>query len=208
MPTRQQLALALAADRVIFTSPAAVNAAAQLLPLTPRPDARLVAVGEGTANALRRHGAHDVLAPSRMDSEGLLALPALATMSGLSAGLVTAPGGRGIIAAEVQRRGARLIRANVYARVDIPLPRAGLRRLQALDTPTVLAISSGEALSTVCAHLPAALLRHWQRMPVVAASPRLAQLVTERGFNAVFSASGPMPAQLAAAARDAILTLR
>ncbi|MGV8959755.1 MAG: uroporphyrinogen-III synthase [Stenotrophomonas sp.] len=199
---RQQLARALAADRVIFTSPAAVNAAAKLGPLAARHSAGVLAVGEGTARALRRHGVKEVLAPSRMDSEGLLALPPLASLQGLSVGLVTAPGGRGIIATQVQARGAELIRANVYERMALPLPAARLRRVQALTGPSVLAVSSGEALLLVLPQLPHELRTRWQQQPVVTAGPRLAELATAQGFTCVRAAAGPMPAQLAAAARD------
>ncbi|WP_305805070.1 uroporphyrinogen-III synthase [Stenotrophomonas sp. YIM B06876] len=200
--SRRQLTRALAADRVVFTSPAAVNAAARLAPLHARHSAGVLAVGEGTARALRRHGVREVLAPSRMDSEGLLALPALSSLQGLSAGLVTAPGGRGLIAAQLQARGAELIRANVYERVALPLPPARLRRLQALTSPSVLAVSSGEALLLVLPQLPADLRSRWQQQPVVTAGPRLAELAAAQGFTCVRAAAGPMPAQLAAAARD------
>lgn len=206
--TRRQLARALAADRVIFTSPAAVTAAAQLGPLVANPSGIVLAVGEGTANALRRHGVSKVQAPSRMDSEGLLALPALASLQGLSAGLVTAPGGRGIIAAQVQARGAELIRANVYERVALPVSASRFRRLETLVTPSVLAVSSGEALLLVLPQLPVAMRARWQTMPVVTAGPRLAALAAEQGFTCVRAAAGPMPAQLAAAALESIRSLR
>lgn len=146
--------------------------------------------------------------PARMDSEGMLALPALATLEGLRVGLVTAPGGRGVIAAQVQQRSATLIRANVYERVSVPVSERSLHRLQKLATPGALALSSGEALLTVLPQLSPALLHAWQRMPVVAASARLAQLASDHGFTSVYTAAGPMPAQLAAAACDAVHALR
>src|SRR5690349_7726377 len=96
--TRAALAQALGADRVVFSSPAAVHAAARLQPLQAPHAGTWLAVGAGTAAALRGHGVDNVVAPTRMDSEGLLDLPALAQLQGLRAALVTAPGGRGIIA--------------------------------------------------------------------------------------------------------------
>lgn len=202
--TRRQLALALDAERIIFTSPAAVRAAAALAPLRATAGGTLLAVGAGTAGALHRHGAGQVLAPSRMDSEGLLALPALAALQGLRAGLVTAPGGRGLIAAQLQARGATLIRADVYERIAVPLPAASLHRLAHLRAPAVLALSSGEALERVLPQLTPELLARWRRMPVVAAGPRLADHARQSGFSHVHTAAGPMPRQLADAARAAI----
>ena len=93
---RHALEAALACEAVLFTSPAAVRAAARLEPLRPRPGQAWLAVGAGGADALRRAGVTTVQAPARMDSEGVLALPALAAPA--SVGLVTAPGGRGVIA--------------------------------------------------------------------------------------------------------------
>ncbi len=116
MPVVRQLQRALNCDRVVFTSPAAVTAAATLLPLAEAQRSPWLTVGEGTARALRAQGVGEVHAPQRMDSEGLLALPVLAEARGLRIGLVTAPGGRGLIAAHLQAAGATIERADVYQR--------------------------------------------------------------------------------------------
>lgn len=202
--TRDQLRQAQACDRLVFTSPAAAAAAARLLPLGQLKAGSLVAVGQGTARALRRHGAGVVAAPTRMDSEGLLALPAMADLHGKRVALVTAPGGRGMIAAQVQARGAQLLRVDVYERVPLRVPAAQWARLQALDAPAVLVVSSGEALERVLPQVPPGLRRRWQEQPLVAASARLAALATTLGFAHAGVAAGPLPGQLAAAARDAL----
>src|SRR5690606_18422870 len=75
--TRMQLRAALAAERVLATSPAAVRAACALQPLRRRRGQAWLAVGAGTAAAARRGGVDEVASPARMDSEGLLALPEL-----------------------------------------------------------------------------------------------------------------------------------
>src|SRR5690606_6418263 len=123
--TRAALRDALSADAVAFTSPAAVRAAAALRALRPRRGQAWLAVGAGTAMAVRRAGAAGGAPRARMDSEGLLALPGLRDVRGKAIGLVTAPGGRGVIATTLARRGARILRADVYARVPVaPSPRA------------------------------------------------------------------------------------
>ena len=202
--TREQLNAAREYDRLVFTSPAAAEAAARLLPLAELRAGSLIAVGEGTARALRRRGATSVQAPTRMDSEGLLALPAMQHLHGLRVALVTAPGGRGVIAAQVRERGANLHRIDVYERVPLPVSKTTIARLQALPTPYVVAISSGEALQTVLPYLPPDLLQQWQRAAAVAASARLADLATELGFRNISVAAGPLPAQLASAAHAAL----
>lgn len=199
--TRQALARALAAPAVVFTSPAAVRAARALGALHPAADASWLAVGEGSAQALRRVGVATVLQPTRMDSEGVLGLPVLSAVGRV--GLVTAPGGRGVIAGELAQRGVEVIRADVYERIPLVIPAATVRRLRALANPTVLALSSGEAFVRILEQLPPDLLARWQAQPVVAASDRLAALAAERGFARVLRAEGPRPEQLLAAVATA-----
>src|SRR5690606_31611489 len=159
--TRDALRAALAADRVLATSPAAVRAAAALRPLRRRRGQQWFAVGAGTAAALRRAGVDEVVAPARMDSEGLLALPGL---QGLRGG--------GHIAPELRRRGARVLRADVYERVPIaPAPRA-VAALRALRVPAWLLLSSGEALEHLLGALPGDAVAALRRARVVAASQR------------------------------------
>ena len=196
--TRRALAAALAAPVVVFTSPMAVRSAAALAPLGDIAQPRQwLAVGEGTARALRRAGVGSVQAPSRMDSEGLLGLPALAAAQ--QVGLVTAPGGRGMLAAALAERGGVVTRADVYQRVPQRLPASTLARLRALARPSVLAVSSAEALQQVLAQLPTDLIEKWRQQPVVVASARLAEVARECGFVHVIQAAGPRPAQLLAA---------
>ena len=64
--TRAALAAALGAPRVVFTSPVAVSAAQRLERLRPADEAAWLAVGTGTAAAMRAAGVVAV-APARMD---------------------------------------------------------------------------------------------------------------------------------------------
>lgn len=201
--TRAALAKALGADVVLFTSPAAVRAAAALRRLRARPGQAWLAVGAGTAAALRRAGVDPVASPTRMDSEGLLSLPALMHVAGRSVGMVTAPGGRGLIAPTLAARGAQVLRAEVYARVAVaPSPQA-LARLRALPGPLCLALSSGEALQRILDALPADLLARLRGARVLAASERLAQLARASGFGDVRVAADARPASLLAASAAA-----
>src|SRR5690606_22952965 len=201
--TRDALRAALAADRVLATSPAAVRAAAALRPLRRRRGQQWFAVGAGTAAALRRAGVDEVAAPARMDSEGLLALPGLQGLRGGEVGMLTAPGGRGHIAPELRRRGARVLRADVYERVPItPAPRA-VAALRALRVPAWLLLSSGEALEHLLGVLPGDAVAALRRARVVAASQRLASLARERGFARVAVAASARPRDLLDAAASA-----
>ena len=203
---RLALQRALAAPRVLFTSPAAVRAADRLLPLraSGHDEAGWLAVGSGTAAALRRAGIGDVASPQRMDSEGLLALPQLQAIGGSRVGLVTAPGGRGVLAPALQARGAEVIRADVYERVPVALSPRGLAAVRALRQPAVLALSSGEALQRVLATAPADITRTLRASVVVAASERLAALACDYGFARIAVAASARPSDLLEAALAAL----
>ena len=136
-----------------------------------------------------------------MDSEGLLDLPALREVRGRAVGLVTAPGGRGVIAATLRRRGARLLRADVYARVPVTPAAAAVQRLRTLrPAHWLLALSSGEALLGVLANLPADAIARLRGARVLAASERLATLAREHGFRDISVAADARPRSLLAVA--------
>jgi uroporphyrinogen-III synthase len=203
--TRQALRDALAADIVVATSPAAVRAAATLSSLRKRRGQRWCAVGAGTAAALRRAGVDEVVAPTRMDSEGLLALDALHDVRGRRIGLLTAPGGRELIAPTLRRRGAKLLRADVYRRIGIEPASVALAKLRALPATPWLALGSGEALRLALARLPADLAAKLRGANVAAASERLAQAAREAGFRGrIVVAASARPRDLVAAMAAAI----
>ncbi|HET8818915.1 MAG TPA: uroporphyrinogen-III synthase [Xanthomonadaceae bacterium] len=198
--TRAALARALAAPRAVFTSPAAVRAAAALQRLTDSTVRDWLAVGAGTAAALRRAGIATVHVPARMDSEGLLALPALQAIDGSGVGLVTAPDGRGVLAAALESRGARVCRADVYVREPVRPPARAVQALLALRVPAVVLLSSGGALAALLDGLAPLAQDRLRGLAVVAASDRLQALATAEGFAPVLRAAGPRPAQLLASA--------
>lgn len=196
------LQLALQASRVVFTSPAAVRAATALQTLQATRDQCWIGVGSATAAALKRAGVDPVQSPLRMDSEGLLALPALQAIDGIDIGLVTAPQGRDLLASTLAQRGARVLRADVYRRVPLPLSPRALEQLRTLDGPACIALSSFAALTQALASLPPDLLPAFKALPAVAASARLQQLASAAGMVHVQRAEGPRPAQLLAAMTD------
>ncbi len=197
---RAALRGALDAEIVIATSPAAVRAAATLSALRGRRGHRYYMVGSATAAALRRAGIAEVLSPERMDSEGLLALPALQSLAGRTVGVLTAPGGRDLIAPTLRARGARVVRADVYAREPVALSPASLARLRTFDGPLLLPVSSGEALQRVFEQAPPDIAARLRGAQVLASSARLAALAQTLGCADVQIATGPRPAQLLAAA--------
>ncbi len=202
--TRDSLRRALDCDRVLFSSPAAVRAAASLQPLRMRPGQPWLTIGASTADALRHAGVTTALTPARMDSEGLLALPELHQVTDLTIGMVTAPDGRDLLVSTLKRRGARVVRADVYTRDSRALQPRAIRKLQAISAPMWLPVSSGEALQRVLSTLPLAAQGHLRRARVVVASTRLAELAQSLGFTDVVQAGSARPRDLMAAAACAI----
>ncbi|HEU0154184.1 MAG TPA: uroporphyrinogen-III synthase [Arenimonas sp.] len=195
---------ALACPILVFTSPAAVRFARAQRPLVARRGQTWLAVGSGTATALRQAGIPEVrMPPDRADSEGLLALPELQSLGAQSVGLVTAPGGRGLIGETLAQRGARVHLAEVYRREPlIPRPsRTGL--IAALPDTAALLVSSAEAFDALWSRLDDTSRATLRRRPGVASSPRLAARLAEEAFAAIVIADGAAPnALLAALAAD------
>jgi uroporphyrinogen-III synthase len=191
------LAQALACEATVFTSPAAARFAAAWMGALPC--ACPIAVGAGTLGVLQRAGLVDAQAPTRMDSEGVLALPMLQRAKRI--GLVTAPGGRELIATALMARGMDLVRADVYRRTPIPIPASARRRLaQLADTSACLLASSAQALQQVLDALGTDQRLQLTALPLVASSERVADQASALGFVHHRIAEGPRPAQLLEAA--------
>ncbi|MCB1561087.1 MAG: uroporphyrinogen-III synthase [Xanthomonadales bacterium] len=180
----QALACALRAPLVLVTSPAAVHFARRLPSWRRAADTRFAAVGGGSAQALRRAGARDVIQPiSRQDSDGLLQHPVLQDDMLASVGLLTAPGGRGRLIDVLGQRGVSVCRADVYRRLPPRLDRRHLHALDAIDGPSALLHSSAEALVNLQVALPSAC---WHRLIgalLIPSSARLAAQARELGFQ-------------------------
>jgi uroporphyrinogen-III synthase len=184
-------------DLLLFTSPAAVRFAAALAPLRTR--ATLLAVGQGTAMALRRHGLA-AQAPRRQDSEGLLALPALREVRGRRVALIGAPGGRGLLQQRLVEGGAQLREVWVYRRTAPRLDRRHVAAVLQLPASACVLLSSGQALAHLHARLPADAWKRLCAASAVVSSERLAAAAREAGFRHLRLAASAGAADLLAAA--------
>lgn len=200
----EQAAIALAAalddELLVFTSPAAVRFAARLLPLHTQ--ATVLAVGQGTARALRAHGVSAPLAPmQRQDSEGLLDHPALAKLRGKRVALIGAAGGRGVLRTELATRGAQLREVHVYRRVAPRWQRRQLDAVSALPSDARVLLSSAEALGCLREGLPGAVFAALCGAVAVVSSERVAELARGAGFSRVVVAASAMGTDLLVAAQ-------
>lgn len=198
---RAALARALAAPRVVFTSPAAVRHARALHAGAPASGARVIAVGSATGRALRRAGWGPATVPGRADSEGMLALPELREVAGLEVAIVGAPGGRQLLGKTLAARGAEVFRAHVYVREPARLDARHWRVLDAPERDFLLTVTSSQTFRALAGRVPAA---RWQRLlrgTALASSPRLAALARTAGFARVRRARSATDADLLAAIR-------
>lgn len=183
--TRLALQRALRAPICVFSSPNAVRAAQRTQPLRQYPGVA-VAVGAGTARALRRLGVRQVVYPDqRQTSEGLLDLPVWQEAQGM-VGLVSAPGGRDLIEPALGARGLSVQRADVYRREPVPPKPAALARLRRLSRAFVV-ITSAEAWDSLAAAI-GPIPAGWTAL---VSSARLQRLAHSAGFSVVLCAAGP-----------------
>ncbi len=203
LPVSVATLVALQAPLRLFTSVAAVRAVADHPALPPRRGQHTLAVGKTTAAALHRAGVTAVEVPERQDSEGLLALPTLARGAGRALGLITAPGGRGVLGPTLQARGFEVRVAAVYRRLAQRIPEGRWRALHGLRGRVAVVASSLEAVDALWAQAGETERARLQRWPWVVPSARLAAHLHALGLRATVAA-GPQPAHLL----DAVPTRR
>lgn len=201
-PTRAALDTVLRCPNVIFTSPSAVRFSVRLRTLSDRaflrPGQRCFAMGEATRGALRRNGVADVIVAEPATTEGLLASAFLQDLHAMQVGLVTAPGGRGLLAEALRERGATLAVAQVYERAPARLNRTHAERLMQARGHGAVCVTSAEALRNVLAALPDAARARLLEAVAVTSSPRLEAAAREAGFRRFARAPGPTPRALVA----------
>lgn len=202
---RAQLAAAYDADRVIFSSPAAVRFAFMLCPaMRFARNTHVLGVGSATGRALLRRGVTNVLTPAQQTSEGILSLPQLKNLRGLRVALINAPGGRKLLPQTLRRRGAQLVHIAVYQRLPPRLNQRHFSLLERASRPCLLLLSSVQALRNLCQVLPISTLTQLRQVEVIASSARIAIAAREHGFAAITLACSANNDDLLAAAIGAV----
>ncbi|WP_404546245.1 uroporphyrinogen-III synthase [Dyella jejuensis] len=199
---REQWRKAQHDDVLVFTSPAAVRYALALHACHTR--ATVIATGQGTASALRRHGIQAQVPSLRQDSEGILALSSLQPLQGRRVALVTAPEGRGLLQQQLAERGASLREVHVYRRGPPRLDRRHVQTVSALPERTCVLLSSAQAMKNLMERLPATAWRRLCRADAIASSERIAALADEMGFSRRRVAASAGPDDLLAAACESL----
>ncbi len=183
----------------IFTS---VSAVTHAQPLVERrlPEGHVFAVGSSTAAALRRHAITAIAPEDGHNSEALLDLPGLGEVAGRRIAIVTAPGGRGLIADVLREGGAEVVEWPVYRRRAVVWSQQQLDDLASADDPLLTIVSSTEALDIIASSLPRAL---WQRLRDarwIASSSRIETALRHHGATRINLAESALAGNLVHAA--------
>jgi len=166
----------------IFLSVHAVNYGLEPLSRKDAAERTWLAIGRGTAQALHGRGI-DARFPDDERSEGILALPELASVKGRSIVIVAGRGGRELIAATLSERGANVTMLPVYERAASDVR-------PAVDTTNVGAAVLASADGA------AAFARLWKAvgdvraLRVVVPSERVADAARKLGFVNVIRSAG------------------
>jgi len=178
-------------DLALFVSANAVSHALQNIDISGDCPP-IAAVGAKTAAAIVRAGLEVALVPEQgYNSEALLALPQLQSVSGWRVLLLKGEGGRGLLREELQRRGAEVQEIDLYHRrmpsVDPePVNRQG--RMGAID---LVAVTSIEGLSNLIRLLGEQGHDWLLNTPLLVGSSRIAEQAHRQGFQKIVVATDP-----------------
>ncbi|TQV88406.1 uroporphyrinogen-III synthase [Aliikangiella coralliicola] len=163
----------------------------------------LLAVGNNTASELKKITNQPVLYPDQMNSEGLLKLAQLQSISNQHWLIVKGTGGRSLIEQTLRERGAQVSEIEVYQR---RLPDYSTQQKiyqQKFDHPVWL-LSSAQAIT----HLHRILgltdqPEHATRL--IVSSDRLATMARQQGFTIIAQSAGASESQLVQCVKTLIL---
>ena len=186
VPLGAEVRAALAAqpiDWVVYTS---ANAVEQALAQTGRLQAATAAIGRATARAVEAAGGRvDAIPATGADSEGLLALPAFAAPSGQRIVVFKGIGGRDALRAELARRGAVVVVAEVYRRVPAVPAVGSVEKLAGAcaTESTVVAVTSIEVLESLLRLAPASRAPHLEDAILLVPANRVATAARRHGWR-------------------------
>ncbi len=138
-------------------------------------------VGRSSADLLLEFGIQAIY-PEQMDSEGLLALPQLASVAGHKVLLVKGEGGRDYIRAQLQARGAQVDSLETYRRQPAMHDRGPFSALFTSGTVDTVLVSSGEGLDNMVSLLGPNAVEILAEATLVVPGPRVAELAAEMGL--------------------------
>lgn len=155
--------------------------------------------GPGTAEALRARGVVSVRIPERaFDTQGLLALPELASLHGERVMIFTGVGGKGDLAEGLRARGAQVDVVECYTRRAPDSVAEGLAEAWAAARIHAQVLTSAEGIGNFVRCIPAHSLPAFHATPAFVPHPNVARAAAHAGVRHVITA-GPGDDALVAA---------
>ena len=146
------------------------------------------AIGQATADSLKKFGIQAITPGAVMTSEGLLAVASLQKVADQRILIVKGEGGRGTLRQELQQRGARVDELACYRRCCPDLARGNLAAKLSRWHIDTLMISSGEGLANLQTLLSAVERTKFSGISLIVPSERVARMAREAGFEQVVTA--------------------
>ncbi|STX40883.1 uroporphyrinogen III methylase [Legionella donaldsonii] len=150
---------------------------------------KLIAVGQGTASALKKYGFPIHLIPSHADSEHLLALAELQTVNKKKILLFKGEGGRPLIAETLKSRGADVYSFDVYKRVKPEINQQHLYSLWHNDVVDIILFTSQQAMHNIFALFGEGAHAWLCSKPCLVISERLAKSASLLGIKTILISS-------------------
>ena len=173
-------------ELAIFTSANAANRGMELI-LSRRAlpsHWQVFAIGQATARALAKYGIDNCRTPDQgTDSEALLALPELQQVTGKGIVIFRGEGGRELLGATLQARGARIGQAIVYRRSKPAFCPADLLQYWARGEIQAVIATSNESLQNLLAMVGTTGQPGLFATPLVVVSERARTLALQLGFR-------------------------
>lgn len=175
-------------DIAIFVSANAVEHAPRFSP--ENFSTRIViAVGTGTARALGKKGVKTDYAPAPQNTEGILALPILQSISAKKIVIFCGENSRPLLKQTLQSRGAFVTEAVCYRRQCPTVSRAMLKNLQKSAIHCIISTSSESLTNLVRLYIPCTPDELFS-IPLLVISPAMADQAEQLGFQTILLSSG------------------
>lgn len=153
---------------------------------------RLIAVGYTTAEQLRGFAEEvPIITPQRQDSEGILTLPELNTVSDQRIAIIKGIGGRELLASALLSKAAIVSEYSLYQRRKLGFDVDTL--FNESEPVDLVVVTSGEAASILLDNPKAA---HLKQLSWLVISQRVATLVKQQGVSSVYISAGASDAAL------------
>lgn len=186
LASNQLQAILSSAKLVIFISPNAVDYGMKMIQKVGGiPDAvKIAAVGQGSAKKLSQCGRPaDVFPTDQYDSEALLAMDELQSMSGKNVVIFRGDGGRELLADTLRKRGANVDYIECYQRIRPDTDPAELSAALAANKVDAAVVTSNQGLQNLHDMLDPGDRSLLQKVQLFVVSDRGRRLAVELGYS-------------------------